>query len=81
MDTHMTIRAIIFLVAGLALIAFPRQILRTQLNVVAYLARKFHSKYLYLFVRSGRRHGTSGHIVSGYVFLIISAILFAVARS
>jgi hypothetical protein len=79
MDTHMTIRAVIFLVAGLILIAFPRQVLRTRIKVVAYLAEKSHSEYLYL--RSGIRPGTTTPIVIGYVFLIISAILFVVARS
>lgn len=81
MDTHMTIRAVIFLVTGLLLVAFPRQVLKTQIKVVAYLAEKFHSKYLYLFVRSGRRHGPAGHVVSGFIFLIISAVLFVVAMN
>ncbi len=79
MDTHMVIRSIIFLVASLTLIAVPKGVLKTQSRVVTYLAEKFHTKDPYSATRLDQRHEITVLIVTGFVSLIISAILFVVA--
>jgi len=57
-----TIRSIIFLIAGLALILFPNQMLKMQ----SYVLKKFNVK---------QRDTKKSTITLGIILLIISAIL------
>jgi hypothetical protein len=76
MDTLMAIRSGIFLVAGVAAIAFPKRVFAIQTRVITYLAETFHFKFLNSLLKVEQERGTSGLIRVGVVFLIISAILF-----
>ncbi len=51
MDTHMTIRSGIFLVAGLTAISFPKRVFTIQTRVITYLAETIHLKFLYPMLR------------------------------
>ena len=76
MDIFMAIRSFIFLIAGLALILFPKKILVIQCRVINYLVKKFHIKYQHPYGKFGNKRGVKTNFTLGICFLIVSIILF-----
>ncbi|MFC1752601.1 hypothetical protein ACFL96_04310 [Thermoproteota archaeon] len=68
MDGKMLIRSGIFLVAGLAVLIFPKQLMKMQ----DYILTKIHVK---------RRDSKKATMVLGIIFLIISIGLFVYSIS
>ena len=60
-----TIRSIIFLIAGLTLIIFPKQVFKFQIYVLKKLPFKIDFKKEYKY-----------HPYLGVVFIVISVVLF-----
>jgi len=73
------IRAGIFLVAGLALVIFPKTTLRWQQRFVNFLVTKLHLKFMKFFIIPDIEKGAPSFRNIGIFFLVIAAGLFLYA--
>ena len=65
------IRSIIFFVAGVVLILFPKRIHKFQVYIIAYIIKKLHIKY---DAKTDRNY----NVYYGIILIIISLILLGI---
>jgi len=79
MDTPNLIRAGIFFVAGALVLVFPKQVLEWQLRTINRLEKIVpQAKYLYAYSIFRKKYWRKSNLVTGILFLIISAALLFV---
>lgn len=78
-DIPNLIRAIIFLVAGLVIILFPKQMAEMQQGVLNYVKKKFNINFMHFYTEKDTKQMCRANYITSIIFLIISVILFVVA--
>jgi len=73
------IRSIIFLVAGLICIIFPKQLYSLKLKSKFYLVKRFNIKNKWFISNYEREHDVLIVRVFGIIFLIVSLMLYIIS--